>query len=97
MQCSGLFTGGIGEVGEPALWILDCRWGGQKGDIKAWTYEEYETTMEVMGRWMHACSWWNVALLCPEGKDMHSLVMELERKYRIIHHGSWGFTPETSM
>ena len=52
--------------------------GGKTGDDEAWTYEEYETTMEVMGRWMHACPQWNVALLCLEGKDMRSLVKELE-------------------
>ena len=46
---------------------------------------------------MHACSQWNVALLCPEGKDMRSLVKELEQPDRIIQHGSWGFTPETTM
>ena len=46
---------------------------------------------------MHACPRWNVALLCPEGKDMHSLVKELERPNRIIRHGAWGFTLDTSM
>ena len=46
---------------------------------------------------MHACPWWNVALLCPEGKDMQSLVKKSERPDRIIRHGSWDFTPETSM
>ena len=78
MHRGELFIGGIGELGEPALWVLDCRWGGKIGDDEAWTYEEYETTMEVMGRWMHACPRWNVALLCPEGKDLRSLVKELE-------------------
>ena len=78
MHRARLFTGGIGEVEEPTLWVLDCHWGGQKGDEEAWTYEEYETAMEVMGRWMHACPQWNVVLLCPEGKDMRSLVKELE-------------------
>ena len=97
MHRGGLFTGGIGELGEPALWIFDCRWRGKIGDEEAWTYEEYETVMEVMERWMHACPQWNVALLCPEGKDMRSLVKELEQPDRIIRHRSWGFTPETSM
>ena len=77
MHRGGLFTGGIDEVGELALWVLDCRWG-RKRDEEAWTYEEYETAMEVMGKWLHACSWWNVALLCPEEKDMDSLVKELK-------------------
>ena len=94
MHRGGLFTSGIGEVGEPTLWVLDCCLG-EKGDEEAWTYEEYETTMEVMGRWMYACLRWNVALLCPKRKDMRSLVKELERPDRIIHHESWGFTPET--
>ena len=78
MHRGGLFTGGIGALGEPALWVLDCRWEGNTGDNDAWTYEAYEITMEVMGRWMHACPWWDVTLLCPEGKDMRSLVKELE-------------------
>ena len=55
MHRGGLFTGGIGEIEELALWVLDCRWGGKTGDEEAWTYEEYETALEVMGRWMHAC------------------------------------------
>ena len=97
MHRGGLFTGGIGEVGELALWVLDCCWRGQKGDEEAWTYEQYETAMKVMGTWMHACPRWNAALLCPEGKTMRSLVKELERPDRIIRHGSWGFAPETSM
>ena len=97
MNRGGLFTGGIGELGEPALWVLDCRWGGKTGDEEAWAYEEYETTMEVMGRWMHAYPRWNVTLLCPEGKDMRSLVKELERPDNIIRHGSWLFTPEISI
>ena len=97
MHRGRLFTSGIDELGEPALWVLDCRLGGKSGDEEAWTYEEYETAMEVMERWMYACPRWNVALLCPERKDMRSLMKELERPDRIIRHGSWGFTPETSM
>ena len=97
MHRGGLFTSGIGELGEPALWVLDCRWGGKEGNEEAWTYKEYETAMEVMGKWMHACPRWNVALLCPKGKDMRSLVRELKRPERIIRHGTWGFTLETSM
>ena len=84
MHRGGLFTGGIGELEELALWVLDCRWGGKTGDEEAWTYEEYETAMEVMERWMHACPRWNVALLCTERKDMRSLVKELELPDRII-------------
>ena len=80
------------------MWVLDCRLGGKIGGEKAWTYvKEYETAMEIMGRWMHACPRWNVALLCLERKDMRSLMKELERSDRIICHGSWEFTPETSM
>ena len=31
MHRGGLFTGGIGELGEPALWVLDYRWGVKQG------------------------------------------------------------------
>ena len=43
MYRGGLFTGEIGELREPALWVLDCRWRGKEGDEEAWTYEEFET------------------------------------------------------
>ena len=46
---------------------------------------------------MHASPRWNVAFLCPEGDDMWSLVKELERADRIVHHGSWRFTEKTAM
>ena len=46
---------------------------------------------------MHACSWWNIALLCSEKKDMHSVVKELEQAVCIICHGSWRFTLKTLM
>ena len=46
----GLFTGGYGQLGEPALWVLDCRWGGKGGVDKRWAYKDYATTMHVMGR-----------------------------------------------
>ena len=97
MHRDGLFIGRIGELREPALWIFYCRWGDKIGNEKAWTYEEYERAMEVMGRWMHTCPRWNVALLSPERKDMRSLVKESERPDCIIRHGSWRFTLETLM
>ena len=31
MHRGGLFTGGIGELGEPALWVLDCHWRVNQG------------------------------------------------------------------
>ena len=30
----GLFTGGYGQLGEPALWVVHCRWGGKGGEDK---------------------------------------------------------------
>ena len=50
MHQGGLFTGEFGELGESALWIIDCRWKGKVGKEKVWTYEDYETTFEVMVR-----------------------------------------------
>ena len=93
----GLFTSGYGEIGEPALWVADCRWGGKGGEDKPWAYEDYNTAMQVMGRWMHASPRWNVAFLCPKGDDMRSLMKELERADCIVHHGSSRFTVETAM
>ena len=69
---------GLGELVEPALWVVDCQWGSNAVEEKAWTFQDYEKTMKMIGRWMKACPQWNLVLLCPEGEDWQSLVRNLK-------------------
>ena len=55
MHRGGLFTGQSGKLGEPTLWVVDCRWEGKGGLENAWAYEDYGIAFEMIGRWMHAC------------------------------------------
>ena len=97
MHRGGLFIGGRRALGEPALWIVDCRWRNSVIKEKAWDFQDYRKPMKTIGRWMKACPQWNLVLLCPEGEDMRSLMRDLKTSDRTIQHGAWGFTPETSM
>ena len=96
MHRGGLFRSGPGALGEPALWVVDCRWGSSAAEEKAWDILDYGRAMTQIGKWMKACPRWNVVLLCPEGQDRRELVRELKTSDRITKHGAWGFTPETS-
>lgn len=96
MHRGGLFSGGSSELGEPALWIVDCRWGSRAREETAWSFHDYETAITIIGRWMNACPRWNLIFLCPEGEDRRFLEEDLKQSGQTIHHGAWGFTPETS-
>ena len=96
MHRGGLFTGGSGQLGEPTLWVVDCRWGGSERPDKPWTSQDYENSFEILQDWMNGGPRWNVVFLCPDGEDRRSLVKKLRSPGRIVHHGTWGFTPETA-
>ena len=96
MHRGGLFMGVPGALGEPALWVVDCRWGSSAAEEKAWDVLDYGRAITKIGKWMKACPRWNVVLLCPEGQDSRDLVRELKTSDQITEHGAWGFTPETS-
>ena len=53
--------------------------------------------MKTTGRWMKACSRWNLVFFHLEGHDRRSLVRDLKTSDRTIQHGTWGFISETSM
>ena len=88
---------GTGALGEPTLWVVDCRWRSSAAEEKAWDFQDYGRAMKMIGRWMKACPRWNLVLLCLEGEDMRSLVRDLKTSDRTIQYGAWEFTPETSM
>ena len=97
MHQGGLFIDGLGELGEPTLWVVDCRWKSSAVEEKAWAFQDYEKTMKMIGRWMKACARWILVLLCPKGENMWSLVRNLKTLDRTIHHSAWEFIPETSI
>ena len=78
MHRGGLFMGRPGALGEPALWIVDCRWGSSATEEKAWDFQDYGRALKTIGRWMKACPRWNLVFLCPEGEDRRSLVRDLK-------------------
>ena len=65
-------------LGEPALWIVDCRWGSNAVEEKAWDFQDYRRAIKTIGRWMKACPQWNLVFLCPKGQDKQSLVRDLK-------------------
>ena len=67
MHRGGLFRSGPGALGEPALWVVDCRWGSSTAEEKVWDVLDYGRAITQIGNWMKACPRWNVVLLCPEG------------------------------
>ena len=93
----GLFMGVPEALGEPMLWVVDCRWRSSAAEEKAWDFQDYGRAMKTIERWMKACPRWNLVFLCPEGHNRHSLVRDLKTSDRTIQHGVWEFTPETSM
>jgi hypothetical protein len=63
----GFFTEEHLELGEPCLWIIDCRWGSSQGEDKAWGDDDYAHVMERLQRWMTGIYKWNVIFLLPPG------------------------------
>ena len=50
MHRGGLFMGVLGALGEPALWVVDCRWGSSAAEEKAWDFQDYGRAMKTIGR-----------------------------------------------
>ena len=63
----GFFTEEHLELGEPCLWIIDCRRGSSQGEDKAWGDDDYAHVMERLQRWMTGIYKWNVIFLLPPG------------------------------
>ena len=54
MYWGGLFMGGPRTLGEPTLWVVDCRWRSSAAEEKAWDFQDYGRAMKTIGRWMKA-------------------------------------------
>jgi hypothetical protein len=56
----GLLEGDIVEMGEPFLWVFDCRRGGTGGEDAPWMELQYGNVMKQVKRWMEGIHRWNM-------------------------------------
>ena len=63
----GFFSDHHMELGEPCLWIFDCRRGNGEGKDKAWEDVDYTNAMEWLQRSMANVYKWTAIFLFPPG------------------------------
>ena len=93
----GVFQGDGVEIGEPYLWIFDCRRGTTGGEDVCWMEVEYGNVMEQVKKWMAGIHRWNVIFLLLAGvffDDNMRTRFGLVAEY-ILLHGFWIFDAST--
>jgi hypothetical protein len=93
----GFFEKECVELGEPCLWIFDCRRNAIASDEAVWSEEEYKTVLRQLQRWMINITRWNAVFLLPAGtyfeQGMRDLIaMSPECSWL---RGVWMFQPQT--
>ena len=63
----GVFQGDDVEIGEPCLWVFDCRRDTTRGEDVCWTEVEYGNVMQQVKKWMAGIHRWNAIFLLPIG------------------------------
>jgi hypothetical protein len=63
----GVFQGDAVEIGQPCLWVFDCRQGTTGGEDVCWTKVEYGNVMQQVKKWMEGIHRWNTVFLLPVG------------------------------
>jgi hypothetical protein len=91
----GFFEDEVVEMGEPCLWIVDCRRGGTGDNDAPWTNVEYRKVFQQIWKWMAGIHRWTAILLFPTGlffdQDMHEMfALSAECTWR---QGVWIFQP----
>jgi hypothetical protein len=61
----GLLEGNVVEMGEPFLWVFDCRRGGIGREDAPWTELQYGNVMKQVKKWMEGIQRWNAIFLLP--------------------------------
>lgn len=94
----GFFEKECVELGEPCLWIFDCRRNAIASDEAVWSEEEYKTVLRQLQRWMINITRWNAVFLLPAGtyfeQGMRDLIaMSPECTWL---RGVWMFQPQNS-
>jgi hypothetical protein len=55
------------EIGQPYLWVFDCRQGTTGEEDVCWTEVEYGNVIQHVKKWMEVIHKWNVVFLLPVG------------------------------
>jgi hypothetical protein len=63
----GVFQGDAMEIGQPCLWMFDCKWDTTGGEDVCWTEVEYGNVMQHVKKWMEGIHRWNAVFLLPAG------------------------------
>jgi hypothetical protein len=63
----GVFQGDAVEIGQPCLWVFDCRRGTTGGEDVCWTEVEYGNVMQHVKKWMEGIHRWNAVFLLSAG------------------------------
>jgi hypothetical protein len=63
----GVFQGDAVEIGQPYLWVFDCRRGTTRGEDVCWTEVEYGNVMQHVKKWIEGIHRWNAIFLLPAG------------------------------
>jgi hypothetical protein len=63
----GVFQGDVVEIGQPYLWVFDCRRGTMGGEDVCLMEVEYGNIMQHVKKWMEGIHRWNTVFLLPAG------------------------------
>jgi hypothetical protein len=63
----GVFQGDAVEIGQPCLWVFDCRRGTTGGEDVCWTEVKYDNVMQYVKKWMERIHRWNAVFLLLAG------------------------------
>jgi hypothetical protein len=63
----GVFQDDAVEIGQPCLWVFDCRRGTTRVEDVWWTEVEYGNVMQHVKKWMEGIHRWNAVFLLPAG------------------------------
>jgi hypothetical protein len=55
------------EIGQPCLWVFDCKRGTTGREDVCWTEIEYGNVMQYVNKWMEGIHRWNAVFLLPTG------------------------------
>jgi hypothetical protein len=62
-----VFQGDDVEIGQPCLWVFDCRRDTTRGEDVCWTEVKYGNVMQYVKKWMEGIHKWNAVFLLPTG------------------------------
>ena len=61
------------RIGQPALWLFDCRCSGSSGPRFAWDTIDYAKAMTQMRSWMRDLPRYNVVFMLPQSHMYHEV------------------------